>query len=303
MVKTPVAFLIFNRPDTTQKVFDAIRQAKPEKLLVVADGPRADRPGEAEKCEACRAIIDGVDWECEILTNYSDVNLGCKRRVSSGLDWVFQQVEEAIILEDDCLPHTTFFRFCEELLEFYKTDTRIVHINGTNNGIITPNSGASYRFSKLTNVWGWASWRRAWKYYDVNITFWTELVKQKTLLDGVFTSKHEIGLRSKIWQDVYDGKIDSWDYQWYLTCICQSGISIVPNQNLVSNIGFGFDATHTKNLDHQFANLSTEVIEFPLVHPLFLLKNTQADDIYFNQMYDQGIIPKIHKKFKQLIKR
>jgi hypothetical protein len=159
-VNTPIAFFIFNRPDTTARVFEAIRQAQPSKLLVVADGPRSTRPGEAEKCAATRAIIDQVDWECEVLTNYSDVNLGCRHRVSSGLDWVFEQVEEAIILEDDCLPHPTFFRFCEELLEWYRHDHRIVAISGDNFQNGHQSGEFSYYFSRYVHIWGWATWRR-----------------------------------------------------------------------------------------------------------------------------------------------
>jgi hypothetical protein len=293
-MKTPVAFLIFNRPDTTAKVFEAIRQAKPPKLLVVADGPRPDRPGEAEKCQTVREIIKQVDWECEVLTNYSDVNLGCKRRVSSGLDWVFDNVEEAIILEDDCLPHASFFPFCEELLEFYRDDMRIMHINGNNHGISDPNSQQSYRFSKLTNVWGWATWRRAWQYYDVSINFWPELSKQK-LFQDIFEHKIEFNIRQKILDKIYLGKIDTWDYQWYLTCIVQSGITATPNVNLISNIGFGNDATHTSKVN-EFANLPIEEINFPLIHPKFMLKNISLDNLYFKKMYQPGLIKKIIKK-------
>ena len=115
-LNTPVAFLIFNRPHTTQRVFAEIAKARPPKLLVVADGPRNDRPGEAELCAQTRAIIDQVDWDCEVLTHYADKNMGCKKRIASGIDWVFTQVEEAIILEDDCLPEASFFQFCEENL-------------------------------------------------------------------------------------------------------------------------------------------------------------------------------------------
>ena len=146
-MKTPVAFIIFNRPDTTKRVFEAIRHAKPPKLLVIADGPRADRPGEAEKCAAAREIIEGVDWECEVLTNYSDVNLGCGKRVSTGIDWVFDQVEEAIILEDDCLPNPSFFKFCELMLEQYRHDQRIMSISGTNYLETWKSSIQSYYFS------------------------------------------------------------------------------------------------------------------------------------------------------------
>ena len=154
MTSTPVAFIIFNRPDTTKRVFAEIAKARPPKLLVIADGPRADHPADVEKCAAVRAIIDGVDWDCEVLKNYSDVNLGCKRRVSSGLDWVFDTVEEAIILEDDCLPHPTFFRFCEEMLEKYRDDKRIAMISGDNLQFGRKRTGYSYYFSRYPHIWG-----------------------------------------------------------------------------------------------------------------------------------------------------
>src|SRR5512139_3287315 len=171
-LKTPVAFIIFNRPDTAERVFAEIAKARPPKLLVVADGPRANRSGEAEKCAATRAIIDRVDWDCEVLTNFSDTNLGCKNRVSSGIDWVFEQVPEAIILEDDCLPHPTFFRFCEELLERYRDDERIGMISGDNFQLGQKRTDASYYFSRYNHIWGWASWRRAWRHYDREASAW-----------------------------------------------------------------------------------------------------------------------------------
>ncbi len=127
---TPVAFIIFNRPDTTSKVFEAIKQAKPKKLLVIADGPRINKPGEAEKCKQTRAITEQIDWDCEVLRNYSENNLGCRNRVSSGIDWVFENVDEAIIIEDDCLPNPSFFRFCQELLGKYRNNDEIFLISG-----------------------------------------------------------------------------------------------------------------------------------------------------------------------------
>lgn len=154
---TPVAFIIFNRPDTTEKVFAEIAKAKPPKLLVIGDGPRVSRQGEAEKVAAARSIIQCVDWDCEVQTNFSDVNLGCKRRVSSGIDWVFEQVEEAIILEDDCLPDPTFFRFCEELLARYRHDQRIGMISGDNFQFGSRRNDDSYYFSKYVHIWGWAT--------------------------------------------------------------------------------------------------------------------------------------------------
>jgi hypothetical protein len=167
---TPVAFFIFNRPDTTEQVFSEIVRVKPHKLLVIADGPRSERQGEAEKCSQARSIIDRVNWDCEILTNFSEINLGCKVRVSSGIDWVFEHVEEAIILEDDCLPDPTFFRYCQVMLDHYRNDQRIGMISGDNfqNGI--KRNMDSYYFSRYVHIWGWATWRNRWQnYYDVNI--------------------------------------------------------------------------------------------------------------------------------------
>src|SRR5215831_3805810 len=158
-MRTPVALIIFNRPDVTERVFAEIAHARPRKLLVIADGPRFNRPGEAEKCTATRAIIDRVNWECEVLKNYSDVNLGCGGRESSAMIWIFEQAEEAIILEDDTLPQPTFFRFCEELLEKYRDDERVMHISGDNWLFGQKRISDSYFFSHYCLSWGWASWR------------------------------------------------------------------------------------------------------------------------------------------------
>lgn len=297
-MKTPVAFLIFNRPDTTKRVFEVIRQAKPSKLLVVADGPRVERLGEAENCAAARAIIDQADWDCEVLTNYSDVNLGCKKRISSGLDWVFNAVEEAIILEDDCLPHSTFFRFCEEILEHYRHDTRVMHIAGNNFNISGRNQVDSYYFSSTTAIWGWATWRRAWRFFDIDMNVWPTLVKENWLVD-MLSSKKEAEIRYKYWDKVYAGKVDAWSYQWHLACLCQAGHSIMPNKNLVSNIGFSQNSTHTVDSTDPFANLETYEIKFPLVHPRFLIRDNYAYDLYFRQLYNPRLTDKISRKFKK----
>jgi len=265
-LKTPVAFLIFNRPDTTIRVFEEIRRTRPPKLFVIADGPRADRPGEVDKCQAVRAIIDTVDWSCEVLKNYSDVNLGCKVRISSGLDWVFEQVEEAIILEDDCLPHPTFFRFCEELLERFRDDERVGMISGDNfqNGNWTPEE--SYYFSRYSHIWGWASWRRAWLHYDVEIKDWPTQ-KKKGLLNKVFPESMISRYRwEKVFNRVYAGMIDTWDYQWLLTCWKQDCLICLPKNNLISNIGFGPDATHTTSTASGIARRPVVPLFFPLLH-------------------------------------
>ena len=275
-MKTPVAFLIFNRPDTTEKVFEKIRQAKPPKLLVIADGPRVDHPDEAEKCAAARAIIDSVDWECEVLKNYSDENLGCKQRVSSGLDWVFENVEEAIILEDDCLPHPTFFRFCEELLEKYRDDERVMKIDGTNILSGWKSNTQSYHFSCFGFIWGWASWRRAWNHYDVDMKLWSEPEAKNRVRDVICDHKQYL-LVERRFDKTQAGLIDSWDYQWTLARILQSGLSIIPSVNLISNIGFTKDATHTKTDSKGMSNLQSHQISFPLIEPVAIAVDRDYD--------------------------
>jgi hypothetical protein len=300
-LKTPIAFFIFNRPNTTEKVFEAIRQAKPSKLLVVADGPRCDRIGEAEKCLAARVIINSVDWECEILTNYSDVNLGCKHRVSSGLDWVFEKVEEAIILEDDCIPHATFFQFCEELLDRFREDERIMAISGDNFQFGRRYTNDSYYFSRYFHCWGWASWQRAWQNYDVEIRHWP------TIRDHHWVQNWSLDFNTaKYWthifQSTYEGTINTWDYQFLFACWIQNGLIILPQVNLVTNIGFSEDATNTKKSRSKLANLPVNSIEFPLEHPNFIISNTQADRFTEKYIYNINIFLVIKNKIISYLK-
>ena len=239
-METPVAFLVFNRPDVTEKVFAEIRKAKPPQLLVVADGPRKEKPDEIEKCQAVRSIIEKVDWECQVYKNYSDINLGCKLRVYSGLNWVFDTVETAIILEDDCLPHPTFFRFCDELLAKYREDKRVMMISGTNTLGEWKSNIQSYHFSYFGMIWGWATWRRAWQYYDVEMKLWA-LPEMKTLVRDVLGNEKQYNRVKKALDSIYDGH-DTWDYQFVFSRISQSGLAIIPSVNLISNIGFGAEA-------------------------------------------------------------
>jgi hypothetical protein len=271
-ISTPVAFLIFNRPELTEIVFKAIAQVRPLKLLVIADGPRF--PEETEKCEKARAVIEKVDWDCQVLKNFSDVNLGCKRRVSSGLDWVFKNCEEAIILEDDCLPAPSFFYFCTTLLNKYRNDERVMMISGDNFQSGRKNNDYSYYFSKYTHIWGWASWRRSWQQYDVDLKTWPEYKRL-----AIFGSICEDPCEEKYWRDIFDstfrGAIDTWDYQWTYACWSQNGLSIMPTSNLVSNIGFGPGATHTFG-DSYYARLPTIDI-WEIKHPPFVVRNRDAD--------------------------
>lgn len=278
MLKTPVAFLIFNRPDLTSIVFEAIAQTKPKKLLVVADGPRF--PEDAEKCRQARAVIERVDWDCEVLTNFSEINLGCKYRVSSGLDWIFSQVEEAIILEDDCLPAESFFYFCQTLLDHYRDDERIMHISGNNFQFGQSRTEYSYYFSTYPHIWGWASWRRAWKHYDVHIKTWSEY-KGLDVLSYICENPCEQQYWIDIFDRVFNGAIDTWDYQWVYACWSQNALAILPDSNLVSNIGFGVDETHTSNSENPLSKLPlTDIWE--IKHPPLIVRHREADNYTFN---------------------
>ena len=298
---TPVAFLIFNRPDTTARVFEAIRQAKPPKLLVVADGPRPDRPDDVEKCNAARAIIDGVDWDCEVLTNYSDVNLGCGKRVSTGITWVFKQFEEAIILEDDCLPHPDFFRFCEELLEKYRDDKRIMAIGGTNVIGEWKSSVQSYHFSYHGSIWGWASWRRAWCYFDLDMRLWANQEIRNRVRD-VIADNRQYQKRAIVFESVYRKEIDTWDYQWIFARLVQSGLTVIPCVNLVSNLGFAHeDATYTKSRNEFLSNLERIDMIFPIKTNEFIAIDRDYDKQVFLKVFKEmgyRIISKISEKSK-----
>ena len=285
---TPVALLIFNRPDTTARVFEAIRQAKPPKLLVVADGPRADKPDDIEKCKAARAIVEGVDWDCEVLKNYSDLNLGCGKRPATGITWVFEQVEEAIIFEDDCVPHPTFFQFCEELLEYYRNDERIMVISGNNFQFGRSCTDYSYYFSRYNHIWGWASWRRAWKYFDYDLKLWPK-IRKEDWITSILENRKVVKYWTKNFQRTYEGDPTVWDYRWTFACWIQNGLTILPNVNLVSNIGFGEDATHTIASKSRVANLPVKEMNFPLKHPPFLLRHVEADDFTDRNLFDSSL--------------
>ncbi len=299
-MQTPVTFIIFKRPQTTEKVFEAIRQAKPTKLFVIADGPRTDREGEAEKCEATRAIIERVDWDCEVIKNYSDINLGCAKRVSSGLDWVFNNVEETIILEDDCIPHPTFFRFSQELLEKYRNDTRIATISAQNLQLGQKRTNYSYYFSRYNHCWGWASWRRAWQHYDLTIKLWKE-VQAENLLYDILIDQKAVNSWQRIFQSVYDNPTGiTWDYQWTFACWMQGSLSIIPNVNLISNVGVGADATHfTSNQEFSFINMSMQAMEFPLKHPPFIVRNVEADNFTQKTVYKATALDILKEEVKK----
>jgi hypothetical protein len=281
---TPVLFLIYKRPETTERVFNAIRMAKPQKLFIAADGPKKDSADEAETCQQVRKIATAVDWECEVKTLFRNENLGCRRAVSNAINWFFENVDEGIILEDDCLPSLSFFGFCEELLKRYKNDTRIMHIAGYNAHFGKRYGDASYYFSNYNLIWGWATWKRAWQYYSEDMSDYEYFLKSKTFKD-VFHSKKEQLFFKDSFKQTFQGHIDSWGYFWLFSRCMQGGYAIHPNCNLIENIGFTENATHTKSTNGKLGNNPKADIIFPLTHPRFTLPDRNADHKIFTTLH------------------
>ena len=271
---TPVLFLIFSRPETTKKVFEAIRKAKPSRLYVAADGPRDGVSGEPLRCEQARKIATSVDWECEVHTLFRQENLGCGNGPSTAITWFFEHEAEGIILEDDCVPSPSFFRFCSEMLERYRDDYRIMHIAGTNlEGSRRRNKQYSYGFSRFTYCWGWATWRRAWKFHDFDMKRYREIADKK-YLEGYYNSIYESDYFEYVFAKVHNGdRRNIWDYQWQFACLINSGLVVVPVSNLVVNIGLGVLATNTLHRDGIGHHLELEELYWPLRHPEYVMVN------------------------------
>jgi hypothetical protein len=284
----PILFLIFNRPDSTLKVFEEIKKAKPSRLYIAADGPRNE--AENEKCKGARDVVNLIDWSCEIKTLYRESNLGCKNAISSAITWFFEAEEEGIILEDDCVPNQSFFSFCSELLDVYRNNDQIMHIGGSN---FQPNSDdkTSYYFSNYNHVWGWATWRRAWSKYDGNLTDFPEYLNENRISKILGSQLIKYSWLYKFWK-LYRNKIDTWDFQWTYTIWNNNGISITPTRNLVSNIGFNEEATHTKSKNDRVSDLRTEHLDI-IVHPKNIEINYLADKITNKVSFGSSLLKNI----------
>jgi hypothetical protein len=279
---TPVLFLIFNRLATSQRVLAAIRQARPPRLYVAADGPRTLCLGEAEQVRLVReAVLGQVDWDCEVKTLFRTENLGCRRAVSSAIDWFFAQESEGIILEDDCLPDGSFFPYAQALLTHYRDDQRVMAIGGTHSQGTAYQPPYSYGFSRNIEVWGWASWRRAWQHYDRDLSQWPNLRDTDWLLTIGAGDRNFQGHWQRIFDQAFAGALNTWDYQWVFSCWAQHGLTILPAKNLIRNIGFGAAATHTTEqqdgLSDWLSNLPLEALHFPLSHPPTVTQDYAAD--------------------------
>ena len=287
MFNTPILFLVFNRPDTTARVFEQIRKIKPAHLYVAADGPRKDRPGEKELCDEVRKmVLSGVDWECELKTLFQDENLGCGKAPAEGITWFFEQVEEGIILEDDVLPTQSFFLFCKEMLNKFRNDHKIMHISG-NNFQLSKIGSECYYLSKLPHSWGWATWRRAWNNFDFEMNdFSDELVVKYFNYPSIDRYWHHIFkiTKKELFQHV-------WDYQWVYTIFKDNGLCVLPQHNLISNIGFGANSTHTGDKEHYFSNLKSHEMDFR-IDKISILYDPVAD-INFHKLFGWETKPAI----------
>ena len=301
-ISTPVVLIIYKRPDTTSKVLDAIAKVRPVKLFVIADGANRNNPTEIEKINQTRALLEQIEWKCEIRKNFANVNLGLRKRVVSGLNWVFDQVDQAIILEDDCVPDPSFFRFCDELLERYQDDQRIMTISGVNFQNGRKRTSYSYYFSRYNHCWGWATWRRSWVYYDDSMSLWPMIRDGEWLMDLLDGDRIAVNYWEKIFDKVNQAIFDSWAYRWTFINWVQGGLTILPNENLVSNIGFGSDATHTSHRSSK-ANMPVKAIDFPLSHPPFVIRDRKADQYTQKQHFGTGYVKTIKRTTAHFLRK
>lgn len=289
-LKTPVLLIIFSRADTTARVIDVLSKVRPPRLYIAADGPRSHKAGEARRCEATREIALNINWDCEVRTLFRTDNIGCGLGPSTGMDWFFSQEEEGIILEDDIVPHPSFFWFCQSLLEKYRNDHRIMQISGGNfQDGWKRDSSYSYYFSAHGSIWGWATWRRAWKHFNYRVPLFEEVREKEYIKDFFFYHPATSYVLQKL-EAAYlkDPQVSWWDYQWDFAKFLQSGLSIVPQINLTENIGFGEGATHTLTLEERFADRFAEEMPFPLNHPPYVIRDIISEERYFERFYEGG---------------
>jgi hypothetical protein len=291
-LNTAVLFLVFNRLETTKQVFETIRLAKPPRLYIAADGARADREDESEKVEAVRRhILQAIDWECEVKTLFRDTNLGCKYAVSGGITWFFESEEQGIILEDDCLPSQSFFWFCENMLERYKVDQRIFLVSGYNKQKEWKAEKNSFFFSNFGGIWGWASWKRAWDNYDIEMRDIDRFIEENHFVN-LLGKKLGLLRQNAIYDNIKVHNVNTWDYQWGYSRHKNNALSCVPSKSLIENIGFGDDATHTTVGSDDVKRLD---IEFPIKDNFMMIPDRDYDDLFLTSSIRQKITQKLRR--------
>jgi len=280
-MKSPVLFIVFNRLQVVKEVFNQIKVYQPDKLYISSDGARPEHFGEVKKVQEVRNyILNQIDWPCQVETLFREENLGCKYAPQKAISWFFENEEHGIILEDDCLPSESFFLYCEKLLKKYENDFRIYGITGSNFNSHIP-VVESYYFSSYFFTWGWASWKSRWeKHLQIQKSFYANIEDEGNLklIQNKYAKNHLIKKATAAYED----DIDAWDYLWILSCVINNGHIVTPEKNLIKNIGFGADATHTVgNLRNQRA---LENIRFPLEHPVQIISNKKLDNLLFKNV-------------------
>lgn len=297
-----VLFIIFKRPDTTRRVFERIREAQPPRLYIAADGPRKDRPDEAERCALVRQIVENVDWPCEVHRLYRDENLGCGKGVSSAITWFFEHEEQGIIIEDDILPHIDFFKYCDEMLDRYKDEERIQGISGHNVFYKELKNNLPYYLSHFSGIWGWASWRRVWNTYIYDIReIKRDQLKKK--LENRIPPKTCLFFLD-VYDKMLDSGIDTWDYQFFFNQMLNDRFFIIPFTNMTRNIGFdSLDAAHTSG-SNRFELHHLEKTPYPFEHPVVLLEDLHADKIRIknSHFYISSPIRRISNRLLRFVK-
>lgn len=296
----PVLLVIFNRPDVVRRVFEVIRFVKPPQLFIAADGYRPDKVGEKELCALTKEVVSNIDWPCEVHHDYLAFNIGPCKRLPSAIDWFFKHVEQGIVLEDDCLPDVSFFMFCQKLLEKYKDERKIMSISGCN--FQDKKRGeASYYFSYYPVAWGWATWKRAWNLYDVNMDSYPAFIKNNEISKVIPPkNSHEQKYWLTFLQKEYEGKYIYWDLKWAFSHWTHGALTIIPNNNLIRNIGFGKDATHSKN-DIGLSIPTEKVIS--IIHPAKVVVNDEADRNHYNKMYRTNFLKKAIYKIRTILQK
>ncbi|WP_051195119.1 CDP-glycerol glycerophosphotransferase family protein [Pseudobutyrivibrio ruminis] len=284
---TPVVFIIFNRPDCVKESFESIRAAKPEKLYIVADGPRFDHPDDKTLCKECRDIVSNIDWECQVKRIYSDVNMGCGKRPATGITEVFCHEDSAIIIEDDCVPTNDFYIFCQEMLERYKDDERIFSVSGMSFGL--KDNSADYYFTYLNNTWGWATWKRAWEDYDYELQEYPKVVETDYLYK-LYNDRMIANFWYRWFDECYSGKItSSWDHQFLFSSFLKKRLHIYPSYNLVRYTGFNSAATHCNTVDEDsrlaIETNKTDRMCFPIKHPQNIARNKDLEMIQLKDLF------------------
>ena len=308
-----VLIIFFARPNTLQEVFNEVKKARPSRLFLACDGPRESVPTEAERVEECKKIVSEIDWECQIYTNYSDVNLGCGRGPESAISWAFQHTDKLVILEDDCVPEPSFFPYMKELLDRYEDDTRIGLISGFNHFRDWEAGGNSYFFTKRGATLGWGTWKRVWDLYDYHVEGISDPY-YKSLLQADISNKSESKSRINSWNTAYietkEKKVNYWDHQFGFLKYTQSYLCIVPKSNLIYNIGVGLGSTHTENGQvvsnwklGQVLFMPTTKMEFPLVHPKYVICDRNYDNECYNKILKRSLFKKLKSKLRRMLKK